>query len=184
MLEALIEKKAGLYGSIDALRQKNKLIEASLQSRLSVAYRSVESEILDLLHADLPREDAFIKAKTVQFDFSANKLGVDNETYFSASSRVILRNSFFLGLFAAATKDAAFRHFRLCLLDTIEDKGMQDERSHNFQRLIVGISQQAKSEHQIIFGTSMIAPDLDIDTLTVGHYSTRENRTLRIASPQ
>jgi hypothetical protein len=48
---------------------------------------------------------------------------------------------------------------------------MQDERSHNFQRLIVRVSQSANSQHQIIFGTSMLAPDLDIPTLTVGHYS-------------
>jgi hypothetical protein len=184
MLEGLIERKALLYGSIDLLRQRNKLITVSLQNRLGVAYRAVEKEVLQLLHDDLPREDAFINAKTVQFDFAANKLGVDNEIYFSASSRVILRNSFFLGLFAAATKDSAFRHFRLCLLDTIEDKGMQDERSHNFQRLIVRVSQLATSEHQIIFGTSMIAPDLDVSTLTVGHYSTREHRTLRIASKE
>lgn len=180
LLEALIEQKAKLYGEIDQLRERNKLIEANLSNRLGVAYQEVEEEVLSLLHDDLPREDIFMNAQSVQFDFAANKLGVNNEVYFSASSRVILRNSFFVGLFSAATKDAAFRHFRFCMLDTIEDKGMQDERSHNYQRLIVRASQQAKCEHQIIFGTSMIAPDLDISTLTVGHYSTRENRTLRV----
>lgn len=180
LVDDLITRKAAFYAQIETLRQKNIGIEANLKNRLSVAYEEVEKEIVSLLHSDLPREDGFIKARSVQFDFSSNKLSVDNETYFSASSRVILRNSFFVGLFAASVKDPSFRHFRLCLLDTIEDKGMQDERSHNYQRLIVKVSQEAVSEHQIIFGTSMIASDLDIDTLTVGHYSTRENRTLRI----
>ena len=182
LLDDLIGRKATLYAQIDTLRQRNKGIEANLQARLNVAYEEVEREIRQLLRGDLPREDGFINAESVQFDFASNKLSVDNESYFSASSRVILRNSFFVGLFAAAVKDPAFRHFRLCLLDTIEDKGMQDERSHNYQRLIVSASQKAVSEHQVIFGTSMIAPDLDIATLTVGHYSTRENRTLRIGS--
>lgn len=182
LLDGLIARKASLYAQIDTLRAKNKGIEANLQNRLNIAYKEVESEIIKLLHGDLPREDGFIAAKSVQFDFAANKLSVDHESYFSASSRVILRNSFFVGLFAAAVKDPSFRHFRICLLDTIEDKGMQDERSHNYQRLIVKVSQEAVSEHQIIFGTSMIAADLNIDTLTVGHYSTRENRTLRIGS--
>ena len=179
-LSTLIERKSALNATISALRDKNKLVSMSLEKRLSVSYGEVEREVLDLLHNDLPREDTFIRAKSVEFDFSANRLGVDHQSYFSASSRVVLRNSFFVGLFAAATKDPSFRHFHFCLLDTIEDKGMQDERSHNFQRLIVQISQLANAQHQIIFGTSMIAPDLDIPTLTVGHYSTRDNRTLEI----
>jgi len=181
-LEALTNQKAAINAKITRLKERNKLLAASMEARLSVAYKEVEDEVLDFLRKDLPREDAFIKAENVQFDFAANRLGVNHESYFSASSRVILRNSFFVGLFAAATKDPSFRHFRFCLLDTIEDKGMQDERSHNFQRLVVSASQAAKCEHQVIFGTSMIAPDLDVDTLTVGHYSTRERRTLAIGT--
>jgi hypothetical protein len=57
---------------------------------------------------------------------------------------------------------------------------MQPDRSHNFQRMIINASQESISEHQIIFATSMIAPELDIDTLTIGHYSTLENHTLEI----
>lgn len=182
-LEALTNKKASLNEEITKLKERNKVLAASTEARLSVAYKEIEEEVLALLQKDLPREDSFINAESVQFDFAANRLGVNNESYFSASSRVILRNSFFVGLFAAATKDPSFRHFRFCLLDTIEDKGMQDERSHNFQHLIVSVSQAAQCEHQIIFGTSMIAPDLDIETLTVGHYSTRDKRTLAIAAP-
>src|SRR5690606_36393423 len=117
-------------------------------------------------------ETAFINAQSIQFEFSSNKLSVDNESYFSASSRVILRNSFFVGLFGAAIRDPSFRHLRLCMLDSIEDKGMQPERSHNFQRLVVATAQAALCEHQIIFATSMIAPDLDHPQFTVGHYST------------
>lgn len=181
-LDGLISRKSELNEEISSLRTANDLIAASLKMRLSVAYAEVESSILDMLHSDLPREEAFIHAKSVQFDFGSNKLNVDNESYFSASSRVILRNSFFVGLFAAAARDPSFRHFRLCILDTIEDKGMQDERSHNFQRLIVQVSQAAKTEHQIIFGTSMIAPDLKMEEFMVGHHSTREKRTLALGA--
>ncbi len=181
-LEDLSVKKAAINAEITRIKARNEILTASMRDRLSIAYKEVESEVLKLLHGDLPREETFIRAQRVEFDFAANRLSVDGESYFSASSRVILRNSFFVGLFAAATKDPSFRHFRFCLLDNIEDKGMQDERSHNFQRLIVRISQAANCDNQIIFGTSMIAKDLDIDTLTVGHYSTRERRTLAFAT--
>jgi hypothetical protein len=179
-MEKLIDQKAKLNAEISRLNDRNAALKLSLANRLSVAYNEVEKEILSLLHNDLPREEAFISATSVQFDFASNKLGVNNQSYFSASSRVVLRNSFFAGLFAAATKDLSFRHLRICMLDSIEDKGMQPDRSHNFQRLLVSISQLAACEHQIIFATSMIAPELNIKNITVGHYSTLENPTLAI----
>lgn len=179
-LEKLIARKADLNAEMSRLADRNGALKIALSRRLNVAYTAVEKEILALLHGDLPREQAFIQATTVQFDFAANKLGVNNQSYFSASSRVILRNSFFLGLFGAATKDPSFRHLRLCILDSIEDKGMQPDRSHNFQRMIVSVSQAALCEHQVIFATSMIAPELNVPNLTVGHYSTLEKHTLNI----
>lgn len=179
-LEQLISRKAALNSEMTVLKERNEALRAALSKRLSVAYIEVEQQILNLLHNDLQRETAFINAKSVQFEFSSNKLSVDNESYFSASSRVILRNSFFVGLFGAATRDSSFRHLRLCMLDSIEDKGMQPDRSHNFQKLVVATSQAALCEHQVIFATSMIAPELDHPHLTIGHYSTLENPTLAV----
>lgn len=180
--ERLAARKAELNGRISALSTRNDLLRTALANRLAVAYASVERQVLDLLHGDLPREQAFINAKSVQFDFVSNKLSVDNQSYFSASSRVILRNSFFVALFAAATQDVSFRHLRLCILDSIEDKGMQVERSHNFQRMLLQKSLVATCEHQVIFATSMIAPELEQPALTVGHYSTHDNPTLAITA--
>ncbi|WP_266030556.1 hypothetical protein [Brucella intermedia] len=181
-LEQLISRKAALNSEMTVLKERNEALKAALSKRLSVAYAEVEQQILYLLHNDLQRETAFINAKSVQFEFSSNKLSVDNESYFSASSRVILRNSFFVGLFGAAIRDSSFRHLRLCMLDSIEDKGMQPDRSHNFQKLVAATSQAALCEHQVIFATSMIAPELDHPHLTIGHYSTLENPTLDLST--
>jgi hypothetical protein len=66
------------------------------------------------------------------------------------------------------------------MLDTIEDKGMEAIRSQNFQRLIVAISESSKVQHQIIYATAMIAPELNDPRYTVGTASTHDQRTLRI----
>ena len=66
------------------------------------------------------------------------------------------------------------------MLDTIEDKGMEPIRSHNFQRQVVRVSEESSVEHQIIFATSMIAPEFDNPRYTIGKLSTHENRTLNI----
>src|SRR4029077_5662972 len=133
-----------------------------------------------LLRNDLRRQDSFEDPQVVDFDFSANTITVDGHTYFSASSRVILKSSFFLGFMSAATKDVNFRHPRFVMIDTIEDKGMEPERSHNFKNQILRVSKNAKVRHQIIYATAMISPDLDDEPYLIGRFSTRDDPTLNI----
>lgn len=71
--------------------------------------------------------------------------------------------------------------FSIFISSTIEDKGMEQARSHNFQRLIVRLSERLPAQHQIIFATAMIAPELDDPTWTVGKFSTRDSPTLAIS---
>ena len=69
------------------------------------------------------------------------------------------------------------------MLDTVEDKGMEQLRSHNFQRLIIQCSRDAPVEHQFIFATAMIAPELDAPELTIGKASTLDTPTINIGKP-
>jgi hypothetical protein len=182
-INELAARKEALNAEITRLRTRNELLKAAQSKRLGQAYNLIEREILYLLHNDLRRQDAFVSAKHIEFDFGANSIGVDGQTYFSASSRVVLKSSFFVGFLWAATKDETFRHPRFCMLDTIEDKGMEQIRSHNFQRLIVNGSKDCSVEHQIIFATAMIAPELDNHLYTIGDHSTLDNPTLKSDAP-
>ncbi|MGY4366717.1 hypothetical protein ACVW1A_002782 [Bradyrhizobium sp. LB1.3] len=137
LVDKLSNEKNDLNDAINRLKSQNDALQASQARRLEQAYTLIADEVRDLLHHDLRRQDSFESAKSVQFDFATNRISVDGHSYFSASSRAILRSSFFLGFFAAATKDSQFRHPRFVMLDTIEDKGMEPERSHNFQNLIL-----------------------------------------------
>ncbi len=166
----LSERKTQLSETIARLKAENESIQAEQEQRLRKAYNLISMEILYLLRNDLRRQDSFENPERVDFSFEQNKISVDGQTYFSASSRVILKNSFFCGFLFAALKEVFFRHPRFCMLDTVEDKGMEPERSHNFQLLIARLSAAAAVQHQIIMGTQMIAPDLD--------YSTRDEPTL------
>lgn len=182
LVDQLSKRKEDLNAQITRLKTDNETRNAEQTRRLSVAYTAIADEVLALLHADLRREPSFEKASSIQFAFDTNRITVDGISYFSASSRAILKSSFIVGLLAAALKHAFFRHPRFCMLDTIEDKGMEAVRSQNFQHQIVAISEAATVEHQIIVATAMIAPDLDNDRYTVGPVSTRDHPTLRIAS--
>jgi hypothetical protein len=179
-IQQLTEAKENLNREITKLRNRNELLKVGQSKRLAEAYAAIDKEVVSLLHRDLPRQDAFIAARRVEFDFGANSITVDGQGYFSASSRVVLKTAFFVGFLWAATKDQQFRHPRFCILDTIEDKGMEQIRSHNFQRLIAHDSDACSVDHQIIFATAMIAPELSDPKYTVGDFSTLAEATLNI----
>lgn len=105
---------------------------------------------------------------------------VDDEHYFSASSRAILRSSFFLGFLAAATKNPFFRHPRFCMIDSQANMGVEAIRSQNFQLQMLRVSKESKVEHQIIFATAMIEQELEDEAYTVGAFSTNADRTITI----
>jgi hypothetical protein len=180
LVDKLSQEKDVLNEEITKLRSANDRLRASQRKRMEQAYTLIADQIRYLLRHDLRRQDSFESAENVQFDFGSNRITVDGHSYFSASSRAILRSSFFLGFLAASTKDGQFRHPRFSMLDTIEDKGMEPERSHNFQNLILEVSNSSPVEHQIIYATAMIAPDLDDERFLVGKFSTRDNPTIDI----
>ncbi|RUX02693.1 hypothetical protein EOA30_17580 [Mesorhizobium sp. M8A.F.Ca.ET.059.01.1.1] len=180
-IAAIQSRTADLNARIATLKSQNEALRAAQQKRLAEAYTAIAEEIRVLLRNDLRRQDSFEDPQSVEFDFGTNRISVDGQTYFSASSRVILKSSFFLGFLAAATKKSFFRHPRFCIIDTIEDKGMEPQRSHNFQMQIARVSEESRVEHQIIFATAMIAPQLDEPQFTIGKFSTRDDPTLAIS---
>jgi len=83
---------------------------------------------------------------------------------------VYLKNAFRLALLQASCSDESYIYPRFLLMDNIEDKGMQAERSHIFQKEIIRVSSEIEVSHQIIFTTSMIEPELDSSSYTVGNH--------------
>lgn len=176
----LSSRKTAISAKLIKLKDQISALELAQSKRLAIAYTAISEEVKSLLRGDLTRQDSFANPNLVSFDFGANRISVDEHSYFSASSRVVLKTSFFVAFLIAASKHDFFRHLRICLLDTIEDKGMEQERSQNFQRMIVEKSNDLKVDHQIIFATAMIADDLDVPTYTVGKHSTLQEPTLDI----
>ncbi len=180
LIKEMTQRKDNLNGRIASLRSAIDSAKLHQKARLSKSYTAIADQIRDLLKNDLRRQDSFEDPDSIEFDFSSNSISVDGHTYFSASSRAVLKSTFFLGFLAAAAGNREFRHPRFAMLDTIEDKGMEPERSHNFQNQILRKSREAIAEHQIIYATAMIAPDLNDDEFVIGKLSTRDSPTLAI----
>ena len=169
-----------LNSEIETLRTLIKVSERRSREQISLARKKIENECLDFLHQDLERQSTFVNSDRVDFEFDGDRISVNNESYFSASSMVYLRNSFFASFALGSANDKSFYHPRFLLMDSVEDKGMEPERSQNFQNLLQGKCSDATSEMQIIIATSMIAEELDVPEITVGEYYTHTNRTLKL----
>ncbi|WP_395449925.1 AAA family ATPase [Aminobacter sp. UC22_36] len=173
----LSARKSQLDQDIQALGTRISGLQLSQTDRLRTAKASIEKNIIELLRGDLKRQDSFENPEHVQFSFAKNTITVDEHTYFSASSRVVLKAAFLVGFLKAALYDRQFRHPRFLIIDITEDKGIEQARSHNFQKQVIAISDRAPVEHQIILATAMPWPGIRPE-LFVGRHSTREQGTL------
>lgn len=179
-LDTLSAERAALNDRIGALEALSKRLFAASNARTVKAMAVISGIGRGLLMQDLPRQDEFENPRTFSIDFADDAIMVDGKMNFAESSNVIAKNTAILSLFSAASLDNDFWHPKFLLLDNVEDKGMEMQRSHNFQRLIVERSKAAVFPHQIIFTTSMMNPDLELDELTVGPSYTRANKALKI----
>ena len=177
-ISALAETRRTLNAEIVALKDKIEAGERGQSAQLRKAYSLISSNTIEFLHNDLERQDTFSKATSIQFSFGDDRLSVNGESFFSASSMVYLRNSFFAGFFKSSLEDKSFRHPRFLMLDTIEDKGMEPKRSHHFQDLLAKMSEESNTEHQLIYATAMISPNLSDSKYLVGRPYTHDRRTL------
>lgn len=170
-------RKSQLEQDILSLSTRISGLQLSQTHRLRTSKVLIERNIIEILRGDLKRQDSFENPEHVQFSFAKNSITVDDHTYFSASSRVVLKMAFLVGFLNAALYDRHFRHPRFLMIDITEDKGIEEARSHNFQKQVIEISDKASVEHQIILATAMPWPGIRSD-LFVGKHSTLRHGTL------
>ncbi len=181
-IRRLSGEKSELNAKISDLKARIDLLEYAQVRRRAVVAELVQKNVKYLLSMDLEQHSDFGEIDTFSFDFSSDLMVVngDADRVGSASGMVVLKNSFLLSLFMASLEDGEFNLPKFMLMDNIEDKGMVQERSWNFQRLIVEASQASGMDNQIIFTTSKIAPEYEGGDFVVGRKYTKLNPTLAI----
>ena len=177
-LRAVNDERIRLEQEVESLRDRRSALETANKRRRREALMHVSDVARSLLREDIDRQDEFKTAESVVINFGDNSILVDDELNFAESSNVIVKNASIAALLFTATQDRGFFHPRFALFDNIEDKGMEQVRSQNYQSLLVQMSEAATIEHQIIFTTSMLNPSLNDKRYVVGRQYTHSNRTL------
>ncbi|NKK77658.1 hypothetical protein [Rhizobium leguminosarum] len=176
----LSSRKDGINTTINELRGHIiRWISAKEQREASV-YRLVSTLTAEILDKDLPSDIGKVTPEGVRFNFGDNEVLINDKRGYSASSWTVIKNSFHLALLFASCIDRHMKYPRFLLLDNIEDKGMTIERSHNFQRVILELSNATDVDHQIIFSTSMADGELENPAYTVGRKYTEDAKSLEM----
>lgn len=177
-VRALSERKADIQSQLETLKSRKEALDSSAFKRKRVALTRVSDIAASILRDDNKEQPEFKTAQNVAVDFADDAMLVDGDLNFAESSNVILKNACILSLFLAAGEDRKFYHPRFALFDNIEDKGMQVERSHNFQRIIVERATELQVPYQVIFTTSMMNPELELEDYVIGPHYTPDERSL------
>jgi len=176
----LYEEKDQAQKDLNDLKGKVDRLESQFEREMTLKKKSISGLTKKIIQADTSHEETFIKAEKIEFDFGEDKVSIDDRVLFSASSMVYLKNAFRLALLEASCLDSSFLYPRFLLMDNVEDKGMEPERSHIFQNEIIRVSSEIEIPHQIIFTTSMIDPNLDKPTYCVGDFYCETNKSLKL----
>ncbi|MCG7876959.1 MAG: AAA family ATPase [Candidatus Thiodiazotropha endolucinida] len=179
-IDSLTKQKNEILSEINNLKDRQEALERQANKRRSVALTRVSENAVSLLKADFKRQEEFENASHVEINFENDSMSVDGKANFAESSNVFLKNTAILSIFLAAGTDPKFFHPRFLLMDNIEEKGMEQERSYLFQKLIVERATEIEVPYQVIFTTSMMNPELELDDYVIGPAYTREQKTLNI----
>ncbi|ODB39790.1 hypothetical protein BB427_01455 [Pseudoalteromonas sp. BMB] len=161
------------------LKDKIELIEKQKLKREPEIKELISEKLCSLLRKDNGAEKEFKDAKYVEFDFAANSVSVNGKTAFSESGTVLLNNAFHVALLMASLEKNYVRLPRILVLDGIENGGMEDERSQNFQKIVAEALSEYQVEHQLIFATKNIDGSLKSNTYMVGEEYSETNKSLK-----
>ena len=176
----LSARKEELNSEIRKLRSNIEEWISLRRSRQASIYELISKFTADILAEDLPSDIEAVSAEGVHFSFGDNEVVINNKRGYSASSLTVIKNAFHLAMLLASSVDKRMKYPRFVLLDNIEDKGMTEDRSHNFQKLIIKFSNYLSMQHQIIFTTSMPDAETENSEYTVGRKFTEESKSLNI----
>ncbi len=180
VISELQRQRDRLSSELNTLKDRITSLEATQEARKKAVSRAVEKNMIRLLKLDLPLQVEFENAETVRYDFEENSVYVNGSRNFSESSAVVLRHLFHLALLTTSMELDYMRLPRFMMLDGIDDGGMEKNRSHNLQRIIVDECAKYNHPFQLIFATSEVTPEIEESNLVVSRYFEPSSRSLDV----
>lgn len=168
-----------VQSEVNRLNDKIELIGKQKFKREPEIQALISEKLCELLRKDNGSEKEFKNAEYAEFDFAANSVSVNGKTAFSESGIVLLNNAFHVALLMAALEKTYVRLPRFLVLDGIENGGMEDDRSKNFQKVVVEALSSYEVDFQLVFATKNIDESLKSKDYMVGEEYNESNKSLK-----
>lgn len=169
-------KKLCLQSKINELRELIDAASHSSSRRKNKVYDQISNKMAAILSTDNrvngnPYEKVFASAASnnIEIDFAKDRTLIDGRVKFSGSSNYIKKNAFHLSALYESLNDSNYRLPRFLMIDAIENGGMKEFRSQQFQKTLFKMF-EGRDDFQLIFCTSMVLSDLNNDHFGVGPY--------------
>lgn len=181
LFASLLKNKEDLHSEIEKL----KFLKDKEEIRQSYIKKEVENKIkeeaLYLLNNDLDRQDEFKNANEFYIDFSNNIAYLSSKySKYSASSNFYLKVTARFAIFLASLSKSEMRFPRFIFADNMEDKGIQESRAQNLQKILINRANEfAPETFQMIYTTSYITDELNNSSYVVGEYYSKSNPSLK-----
>lgn len=179
-LARLAKQRDELQISVNQLKEDIYKLEQAYAVRIPLVKQKISELVCSILKKDIASEEEFISAEVVEYDFDANSVAVNGKSYFSESSMFLLNNAFHLALLKYSTLDKNVRLPRFMILDGIENGGMQENRSKNFQKIVRDFMADSEVDYQIIIATKNAAEELRTEEYLFGRHFTKDEKSLLI----
>ncbi|SEB21546.1 ATP-binding protein [Pedobacter hartonius] len=178
---SLLERRDQLVRQRDQIDAFIKQIENQQNTLKFRVENQIKKEALYFLTNDFHRQDEFKNANDFHIDFSNNIAFLSSKyAKYSASSNFYLKISARFALFLASLSIPEMRYPRFILADNMEDKGIEEKRAQNFQKILIErLKDFDPTTYQVIYTTSYITDELNKSDLVVGKFHTIGNRTLQ-----
>ncbi|SFX54818.1 hypothetical protein [Marinospirillum alkaliphilum] len=180
--QSLLELRDERYvvqSEVNRLNDKIELIGKQRLHREPEVQALISKRLCELLRKDNGSEKEFKNAEYAEFDFAANSVSVNGKTAFSESGIVLLNNAFHVALLMASLEKNYVRLPRLLVLDGIENGGMEDDRSKNFQKVVVEALSSYEVDYQLVFATKNIDESLKSKDYMIGEEYSEPNKSLK-----
>ncbi|ACS78390.1 AAA family ATPase [Maridesulfovibrio salexigens] len=177
-IEEETQKLSTISGRIETTKSNISRKETLHKKRKKQTATSIDTITRSILSKDIRSTKELHNSKHAEILISKNSYQLDGRNNFSASANVVLKNALRFSVLFASLSLSHMRFPRLIICDNTEDKGMQEDRAHNFQNTIIKMSQASETPHQIIYTTSKPTPDL-LPEMKIGKtWYTEEDPTL------
>lgn len=167
-----------------AMSKKHNFIQATeraIFSKREKMRKAIAENGVFLLTHDQDRQLEFRNPGTFVIDFRQNTAYITDKYYkFSASSAFYLKMAARFSILLSSIQNENMFYPRFMFADNMEDKGMEESRAQNFQRVVVDkLESLDNQDYQLIYATSFIPEELDNEKYVIGEKYTENNKSLK-----